>query len=389
MNNLNLYIKTALILFLLSPLTPEAQVISEKGIGSMELQRLTCRNNRPSDQKVHLAAIEKAKLSAWSKYTANFDAEKTAAYLKKESDFTGNLENYITDYVVLDSECSKSKRVYTISLRVSINANKVDSILVTGAGNSELRADLKGQGIVYLVVPRDTDIADIFDAKVTKQSETKRSLSADEMISESDGSVSITETSTQRESVTTGGKTQQKRTKRTYVIGDLTSATSQIGNTLRSLGMRSMDAPTLERRAITCRQCQNFYQADEDGNLFLADVLKQYTGEVGDYGANISPNLLAEITDIIIDVGQGKIKYFMLGTIDASTARDDPDTGAKKVDVFVNLQLYELDDFFGSQVVATVGPETKSAFGETDVSAKNEALKKAFSEATSSLLFKL
>ena len=59
------------------------------------------------------------------------------------------------------------------------------------------------------------------------------------------------------------------------------------------------------------------------------------------------------------------------------------------MDVFVNLQLYELDDFFGSQVVATVGPETKSAFGETDVSAKNEALKKAFTEATSSLLFKL
>ena len=62
MNNLNLYIKTALILLLLSPLTPEAQVISEKGIGSMELQRLTCRNNRPSDQKVHLAAIEKLSL---------------------------------------------------------------------------------------------------------------------------------------------------------------------------------------------------------------------------------------------------------------------------------------------------------------------------------------
>ena len=389
MNNLNIYIKTILILLLLSPLTPEAQVISEKGIGSMELQRLTCRNNRPSDQKVHLAAIEKAKLSAWSKYTANFDAEKTAAYLKKESDFTGNLENYITEWVVLDADCSKSRRVYTISLRVSINANKVDSILVTGAGNSELRADLKGQGIVYLVVPRDTDIADIFDAKVTKQSETKRSLSADEMISESDGSVSITEASTQRESVTTGGKTQQKRTKRTYVIGDLTSATSQIGNTLRSLGMSSMDASTLERRAITCNKCNNFYQADEDGNLFLADVLKQYTGEVGDYGANISPNTLAEITDIIIDGGQGRGKYFMLGTIDASTARDDPDTGAKKVDVFVNLQLYELDDFFGPQVVATVGPETKSAFGETDVSAKNEALKKAFSEATSSLLFKL
>tara|TARA_B100000073_G_scaffold88837_1_gene69684 strand:+ start:930 stop:2069 length:1140 start_codon:yes stop_codon:yes gene_type:complete len=379
MNNLNLYIKTALILLLLSPLTPEAQVISEKGIGSMELQRLTCRNNRPSDQKVHLAAIEKAKLSAWSKYTASFNAEKTASYLEKENEFTGNLENYITDYVVLDSDCSKSRRVYTISLRVSINATKVDSILVTGAGGSELRAELKGQGIMYLVVPRETDDADIFDARRNTQTQTKRSLSADEMISESEGSISITEASTQREAVTTGGKTTQQRTDRTYVIGDLTDAESQIGNVLTTLGMRGMSASRLENMAVN----RMGYSP------FIKDVLDQFSGKIGDYGANISPQTREEIINMISDVGQGRIAYFMLGTMDTSTPRTDPDTGAKKMDVLVNVQLYKIDDFFGAEVVATVGPEIKSAFGETDVIAKTEALKKAFSEATNTLIFKL
>ena len=379
MNNLNLYIKTALILLLLSPLTPEAQVISEKGIGSMELQRLTCRNNRPSDQKVHLAAIEKAKLSAWSKYTASFNAEKTASYLEKENEFTGNLENYITDYVVLDSDCSKSRRVYTISLRVSINATKVDSILVTGAGGSELRAELKGQGIMYLVVPRETDDAEIFDARRNTQTQTKRSLSADEMISESEGSISITEASTQREAVTTGGKTTQQRTDRTYVIGDLTDAESQIGNVLTTLGMRGMSASRLENMAVN----RMGYSP------FVKDVLDQFSGKIGDYGANISPQTREEIINIISDVGQGRIAYFMLGTMDTSTPRTDPDTGAQKMDVLVNVQLYKIDDFFGAEVVATVGPEIKSAFGETDVIAKTEALKKAFSEATNTLIFKL
>ena len=379
MNNLNLYIKTALILLLLSPLTPEAQVISEKGIGSMELQRLTCRNNRPSDQKVHLAAIEKAKLSAWSKYTASFNAEKTASYLEKENEFTGNLENYITDYVVLDSDCSKSRRVYTISLRVSINATKVDSVLVTGAGGSELRAELKGQGIMYLVVPRETDDAEIFDARRNTQTQTKRSLSADEMISESEGSISITEASTQREAVTTGGKTTQQRTDRTYVIGDLTDAESQIGNVLTTLGMRGMSASRLENMAVN----RMGYSP------FIKDVLDQFSGKIGDYGANISPQTREEIINMISDVGQGRIAYFMLGTMDTSTPRTDPDTGAKKMDVLVNVQLYKIDDFFGAEVVATVGPEIKSAFGETDVIAKTEALKKAFSEATNTLIFKL
>jgi hypothetical protein len=353
--------------------------VSEKGIGSMELQRLTCRNNRPSDQKVHLAAIEKAKLSAWSKYTAGFNSEKTAAYLKKENEFTNNLENYITDYVVLDTDCSKSRRVYTISLRVSINANKVDSILVTGAGDSQMRADLKGQGIMYLVVPRETDDADIFDARRNTQTQTKRSLSADEMISESDGSVSITEASTQREAVTTGGKTTQQRTNRTYVIGDLTDAESQIGNVLTTLGMRAMSASRLENMAVN----RMGYSP------FIKDVLDQFSGKIGDYGANISPQTREEIINMITDVGQGRIAYFMLGTMDASTPRTDPDTGAKKMDVLVNVQLYKIDDFFGAEVVATVGPEIKSAFGETDVIAKTEALKKAFSEATNTLIFKL
>ena len=379
MNNLNLYIKTALILLLLSPLTPEAQVISEKGIGSMELERLTCRNNRPSDQKVHLAAIEKAKLSAWSKYTASFNAEKTASYLEKENEFTGNLENYITDFVVLDSDCSKSRRVYTISLRVSINATKVDSVLVTGAGGSELRAELKGQGIMYLVVPRETDDAEIFDARRNTQTQTKRSLSADEMISESEGSISITEASTQREAVTTGGKTTQQRTDRTYVIGDLTDAESQIGNVLTTLGMRGMSASRLENMAVN----RMGYSP------FVKDVLDQFSGKIGDYGANISPQTREEIINMISDVGQGRIAYFMLGTMDTSTPRTDPDTGAKKMDVLVNVQLYKIDDFFGAEVVATVGPEIKSAFGETDVIAKTEALKKAFSEATNTLIFKL
>ena len=379
MNNLNLYIKTALILLLLSPLTPEAQVISEKGIGSMELERLTCRNNRPSDQKVHLAAIEKAKLSAWSKYTASFNAEKTASYLEKENEFTGNLENYITDFVVLDSDCSKSRRVYTISLRVSINATKVDSILVTGAGGSELRAELKGQGIMYLVVPRETDDAEIFDARRNTQTQTKRSLSADEMISESEGSISITEASTQREAVTTGGKTTQQRTDRTYVIGDLTDAESQIGNVLTTLGMRGMSASRLENMAVN----RMGYSP------FIKDVLDQFSGKIGDYGANISPQTREEIINMISDVGQGRIAYFMLGTMDTSTPRTDPDTGAQKMDVLVNVQLYKIDDFFGAEVVATVGPEIKSAFGETDVIAKTEALKKAFSEATNTLIFKL
>jgi hypothetical protein len=124
-------------------------------------------------------------------------------------------------------------------------------------------------------------------------------------------------------------------------------------------------------------------------NPFLNEVLDQFSGKIGDLGANISPQKQNEIIDLIIDIGQGRLNYFLLGTVDSSVARIDPDSGVYKSDVLVNVQLYRIDDFFGAESVASVGPEIKTAFGETDVLSEKAALKKAFSEATNSLILKL
>lgn len=83
------------------------------------------------------------------------------------------------------------------------------------------------------------------------------------------------------------------------------------------------------------------------------------------------------------------MNYFLLGTVDSSVARKDKDNGSYKSDVLVNIQLYTIDEFFGAESIAAVGPEIKSAFGETDVASEQAALKKAFSEATTSLILKL
>jgi hypothetical protein len=122
---------------------------------------------------------------------------------------------------------------------------------------------------------------------------------------------------------------------------------------------------------------------------FLKEVLDQFSGKVGDFGANISPKTQNDIVNLIIDVGQGRLNYFLLGTVDSSVPRTDPDTGSYKSDVLVNIQLYSIDDFFGAESIAAVGPEIKTAFGETDILSEKAALKKAFNEATNSLILKL
>lgn len=353
-----------------------SQTVTEKGIGTVELDRSTCRDGKPADRNKQLDAIEKAKISAWEKYTSTFTSEKISTYENLSSSSPHN--EFIIDYVVLSSDCSKSDRTFTVVIRANINEAKLNSALRSSSGSSQTQKNLQGQGIVVLVVPRKTTEAKSFDARVTKQSMTKNSLEADELIVADENSTSITESSTQRQSVTTGGSTSSKATQRTYEIGDINDANAQINNVLAPLGMRTFNAARLESMA------QRYgYEP------FLNEVLNQFSGKAGDLGANISPQKQNEIIDIIIDVGQGRLNYFLLGTVDYSVPRDDPDTGAKKSDVLVNIQLFRIDDFFGAESVASVGPEIKSAFGETDVLAQTAALKKAFVEATNSLIFKL
>lgn len=355
-----------------------SQNVTEKGVASIVLDRATCRDGKPIDRKKQIEAVEKAKKSAWEKYTSNLSSEKSSAYFTSEKKYLSDLDQYITDYVILTSSCSKKDRNFTISIRATINDAKFSNSLVSKTGSSAAQKNLQGQGIVVLVVPRKTTDATIFEERVTKQSMANKSLSVDEIILSDEDSTSITESSSEKESLTVGGSSKLQAAKREYAIGDLGAANTQINNILVPLGMRTFDAARLESMAIS-----NGYDP------FLKEVLDQFSGKVGDYGANISPQKRNEIVNLIIDLGRGRLNYFILGTVDSSIARKDPDTGAYKSDVLVNIQLYTIDDFFGAESIAAVGPEIKSAFGETDVSSEKAALKKAFSEATTSLILKL
>ena len=355
-----------------------SQTVTEKGIASVELNKTTCRENKPTDRNKHFLAIENAKKSAWNKYISSLSSDRSAAYYSSEQSFLSELDDYIIDYVILSSDCSKSKRNYTVSLRVNINESRLNNKLVSKSNNTETKSNLKGKGVVVLVIPRKTTEALAFDEKITKQKMVKKSISADEAMSSDDTSTSITESSSERQSTTTGGSTSKKATKRTYDIGDINDAGSQINNILAPLGMRTFTAARLESMATR-----------EGYDPFLNDVLDQFSGKIGSLGANISPQTQNDIVDIILAVGRGRLNYFLVGTVDSSVPRVDPDTGAYKSDVLVNVQLYSIDDFFGAESIASVGPEIKTAFGETDILSEKAALKKAFSEATNSLILKL
>ena len=370
----NTFLVLVLILF---SFNIHSQNITEKGIATVELGKNSCRDGKPIDRNKNLEALRKAKISAWSNFISSLPGDRASIYYSRESEFLTNIDEYISDYVILTNNCSKKERSFSITIRATINESKFTNTLVSNSPGSS-KADLSGQGIVVLVVPRKTSEALSFDDKVTKQSLSQSNLSANEVMLMDENSVSISESSSLRQSVTTGGSTSVKATKRSYIIGDLNDASTQINSILNPLGMRTFTAARLENLAK-----RSGY------NDFLKEVLDQYSGKIGEYGANISPQKQDDIVNMIIDVGQGRLNYFLLGTVDTSLPRIDPDTGAFKSDVLVNIQLFKIDDFFGAEPVASVGPEIMTAFGETDVLSEKAALKKAFFEATNSLILKL
>ena len=350
-----------------------------KGRATVELPKKGCSSDRPKNRDLHLKAIQAAKYSAWDNYLSSFSSEKIDAYRANEQIFKSNFSEYADDnYKIVFTECSQKSRTYTVVLNLTVNEQKVDSKLRELAGGSDIRSDLKGKRILTMVIPRQTGDADIFADKVNTQTETRKSSQVDAVLMDDGSSISSTESSKDRVAVTTGGKTTRKATERTYKIGDIQSATSQISDVLRPFGMKAL-APSWLEAQVT----KNGYDP------FLKRVFDEFAGVAGDYGPNINPLTQEQVVQHIVDFGQGRVPYFLLGTVDTSIPMKDFDTGNYSADVLINIQLYLIDDFFGAELVASVGPEIKTAFGSSDVIASNAALKKAFDEAINSLIYKL
>ena len=346
----------------------------QKGMHTMEFNG-KCSDNRPRSKDVHITAIENAKKAAWNNYVAKFSAEKTGKYLQNSDSFTSNLDTYITEYAILETRCSKSKRTYTVALKASINQTMVDVTLAQLAGSQGTASEVAGQRIVSYVIARKVQEAKSFDARKTTQSEKVTSLDADED-SLSDGSATtFSGQTTERSKITTGGSTVRRSEKRIYEIGDQTNARNQLDNALKRVKMRPVRPDFLVRFT---------------GDSYFDDVRKEFAGLTDSGEANISEKTRNNIVEALMHPAvAGKVNYLLIGTMDSGPPREDPSSGLTKVDVYITLEISQLDEFFGAEVLAVVGPEVRSGLGEDERLAETQALKSAANDAIDSLINRL
>ena len=350
------------------------------GMGTLEFNG-KCKDNRPRSQDDHFRAIEKAKLSAWQKYVTKFSAEKRNNYETNKGAFTSKIDKYITEYVILETDCSKSRRVYTVAIKATIDASGVNvdlNALTADQGASSL---LQGKGVAYYIVARKVAGAKSFDARVTKQAEKVNMMDSDETAYSDDTTTSFSGQTTERVKVTTGGSTVLKSEQREFKLSDnQVGADNAIANSLKRIQTRPMKGSSIDRRT---------------GNDFLFETIKQeFIGNGANGEANISDDSFFTIVQgfghaSLIRNGVPVVQHFLLGTMDAGPPRVDPDTGLKAVDVYVNAQLVQVDDMGFEEILAFVGPIARTGMGASERLAENQALKLAADVAVDELINKL
>lgn len=365
-----------LVVFLVSFLSFSltSAVSYQKGMHTMEFNG-KCSDNRPRSKDVHSTAIENAKKAAWNNYIAKFSPEKTEKYLANSKSFTSNLDTYMTEYAILETRCSKSKRTYTVALKASINQTMVDVTLAQLSGSQGTASQVAGQRIVSYVIARKVDEAKSYETRKTTQSERVTSVDADEDSLSDGSSTTFSGQTTERSKTTTGGSKVRKSENRTYRIGDQTNARNQLDNALKRVKMRPVRPDFLIRFT---------------GDSYFDDVRNEFAGLTDSGEANISEQTRNNIVEALMHPAvAGKVNYLLIGTMDSSPPREDPSSGLIKVDVYITLEISQLDEFFGAEVLAVVGPEVRTGLGEDERLAETQALKSAANDAIDSLINRL
>lgn len=369
--------KTAFFLFTFllfgfgTHLTVYADVAYERGISTTSYKG-RCSKGRPSNSDVHFETIRAAKKAAWDNYTAGFSPSKLENYLNFEQTFTSDLETYITEYVILETDCSKKERTYMVALKASINKALVDVKLNKLSGDTGNASVLNGKFVVSLIIARRVQESKSFDARRTVQEETISSIDVDQESYDDGTSIALSEQTTERKKVSTGGSTTRKAERRSYDIGDQKNAEVAIEQAFLRAKMRLVKPSRIEK--VT-------------GTSFMDRVRSEYAGISDSDRAELSDQTFEQIVEAIITLG--RIDYLIAGTMDTSAPRVDPDTGLQKVDVYITMELSRIDPLFGAEKIALVGPELRSGLHETESGAEIAALKLAAESATDMLLNRL
>lgn len=344
-------------------LNVHAQVHQAQGKGSVTYQGPTA-SALDKDK-----ALEKAQLKAIETYYAEAGESESENFDNVRAKIIEDTDRYILQTTVLAEEDRADKKQYTVAVRVSLNVANLRNLrrANSAAGQTVKR---EKSPLAFVFVSREVATLKTFDDRVYKRVDEKLKAQGTDTSRRAgtegenirSNAITTTESVSERRNVNmerthtveSGGSTTKRAEEATYRLFPSANLNTVFSGIFARAGYQVIDAAMVEPQT--------------KGRFSVTKVEQDYK----------SGNDLKSATFQSIAAGMrtAGIPYVALGTLDLSPAYKDEATGLPRVSVTINAKLYNLTTNFPS-TDAAVGPESVSATGPDEGTARGNALKLA------------
>lgn len=336
-----------------------AQIVRVKGKGQVIYKGVF--RPKASDER---AALELAKKNALTRHAASFNTSKFKSYEKIEPKLMSQINEVVSDYSVVSESTDKTSKRYSVIIEASINTTFIEREIDKKEGGSRpspVGKSLERKLMAFVFVGREMGQRVVFNAKQEKVllEESQSKGSENTSISEDGLSAKSESSKIKAQKTTTGGKSTQKASERSYKLFRIDSATATLNEVFNPANIRPIPAKLLKVNE------KPFEEALATG--------KSTPGEA-----------VSSALEVLSKSGV-KIHYLMVGNLDLGLARKNQTTGSPEVSGSVNMTLYDISD--GIPIpVASVGDKPFSGRGKDEDDARKAAIRMAGIEGAKRLL---
>ena len=357
----------------------QAQVATARGKASVVYEgsvfgsKATPEIKAKALKDAQVKAVEFYYAEAGQSESANFDAIRDRVF--------ANLDKFILDTTVLDEQDQTDKRMYTVTVRASINVAQLRNAVKS---SSPTQATAKGDKskLTFLFVSRQVDSEKTFDDRVYQRvdrgvkvdatsSDARRgkegeSVGAKQVATNANKSRTASFEGKRTDTIETGGSTTRKASESTWRIFPSANLNSVFTGIFATAGFKVLEV--------------GFVEPYTNGLLKIKNVENDYKS-----GNDLDP---ATLRDVVRGLQAAQVPYLAFGTLDVGLTDTDPATGLQRVAVTVTGKILDLSTGI-PESISTVGPIQYAGVGPTEAEARGNALKKAADSAARELVSQL
>jgi hypothetical protein len=305
---------------------------------------------------VRQTAIEDAKKNAVRQYAAQFDSARFALFEEAFGLVEKNIDQYVLDYVLIDSGKNKETKNYEAYVEATINVNAIEKLVGQVAQETSAKGNGEAPYITLVLAGREPEVKKSFDDKETKIVQGVHSGESEESASDSGASFSEEETV----KVIKGGSTESKADQIKYRCFSIGDADAAINEVFTKAGYEVVDPRDVD---IDVYAFQEDYSA----------------------GADITPFSRKEANQKCKDLG---ISLLATGSMDVGLPSRDAVSGMQQVFVKVSIKVTDLRSRL-PKTIASIRGVQYGGIGPTPEVARQNALNAAAQKSAADLVDQL